>query len=175
MFWGYRNPIPLHDPRDNSQRTDALKMNRCVRLSLLTSILLCGCSNPAPNAKKSPSEQNIPITFGGFIQGGNEKETVDGICRPDIGRSILTCDIHNGLPGWTLTQLDIRITTSPYSDSDVKDYRQRVLIPSLNTGSFTFHLGATLPNDTSLAGKPLTHWGWLIAGAWGTREIPDGY
>jgi hypothetical protein len=138
----------------------------CLTIALM---LASGCSKQTPEAPQPPAEQVLPITLGGFLQGGDERQTLDGVCRTDATRSLLTCDIYNGLLQWKITELDIRISWYPYSDNKVRDYRQKVSIPPLNTGTFTFRLGLTLPEEANLHGHLSKTWHWLIASAKGVH------
>jgi hypothetical protein len=133
--------------------------------------LASGCCKETPKASNSLAEQNLAITLGGFIQGGNEHQTIDGVCRLDRAHISMTCDIYNGLPQWKITELAIRITWYPYSNDDVRDFRQRVSIPPLTTGTLSFPLGLQLPEDTSIQGRVLTHWSWLVASAKGVPVV----
>jgi hypothetical protein len=142
-------------------------MNRPAGFLVLAAILVSGCSKETPESSNPPAEQNLAITLGGFIQGGDEHQTVDGVCRLDRPRISMTCDIYNGLPQWNITELSIRITWSPYSDSDVRDFRERISIPSLTSGTVSFPLGLQLPDDTVIEGRVLNHWSWIVAAAKG--------
>ena len=140
-------------------------MKRTVLFSVIAAGFAVGCSGVATLPPKAPIEQELKITFGGFLQGGNEQQKIDGVCSTDGTRSVLKCDIYNGLPSWRVTELVIRVTWEPYSDEDVRDFRERVSIPPLTTGTMNFRLGAQLPDNTSLRGQLQTHWSWLVVGA----------
>jgi len=119
------------------------------------------CPHPAP----SPNERDLKITIGGFLQGGNQEQKIDGVCGTDDTRHVLNCDIYNGLPNWRIAELVIKLAWAPYSDDNVRDYRERVSIPPLTTASTHVLLGTQLPADTIILGKILKHYHWLIIGA----------
>jgi hypothetical protein len=129
----------------------------------VVAVFLSGCSRTAPaQPEKAPAEQYLNLTLGGFIKGGNEKQTVDGVCSTDNTRNVLNCDIYNGLPDWKITELGFAVTWKPYSDEDARVFRQRVSIAPLTTASVTFRLGTQLPSIQR-------DWGWQIVGA---RGVP---
>src|SRR5712664_1117059 len=66
----------------------------------LTVLLIIGCEREtAPTQSGSAKrEQELPLTFGGFLKGGPEDERLDGVCGPDPSRNVVECDIYNGLP-----------------------------------------------------------------------------
>ena len=100
------------------------------------------------------------ITFGGFLKGEDERQKIEGTCRPADFGNALTCDVYNGLPKWRVTELVIRITWAPYSNSDVRDFRERVSIAPLTTVAVSFRLGTQLP---------VTRWSWLVVAAKGVE------
>jgi len=144
-------------------------MKRAGLVSPIAAVFFFGCSGVAPIPPKAPIEQDLRITFGGFLQGGDERQKIDGVCNADDTRSVFNCDIYNGLPNWLVTELVIRITWAPYSHGDVRDYRERVSIPPLTTASLNFRLGMQLPDSTSFRGQISRHWDWLVVGA---KAIP---
>jgi hypothetical protein len=101
------------------------------------------------------------------MQGGDEHQKIDGVCGTDETRNVLNCDIHNGLQDWRVTELVIRVTWAPYSEDDVRDFRQRISIAPLTTETIHVRLGAQLPTDTYLLGKADSHWSWLVVNAKG--------
>jgi hypothetical protein len=142
------------------------RFNACL---VIAAALLTGCSTEPSKPQPSPVEQTLPITFGGFLQNGDEHQTLDGICKTDETRTAMTCDVHNGLLQWKITELVIRISWYPYSDRDVGEYRERISIEPLQTGTVTFRLGNMLPMDARLGNHTVNRWHWLIAGAKGVR------
>jgi len=134
-------------------------------VSAMAAVVVLGCSREAPIPPPAPNEQDLNITIGGFIQGGNEQQKMDGVCNTDDTRHVLNCDIYNGLPGWRVTELVIKLAWAPYSDDNVRDYRQRVSILPQTTASLHVLLGTQLPADTKIRGKTLRHYHWLIIGA----------
>lgn len=134
----------------------------------------------APSAQKSGSqtdaEQDLRITLGGFQEGHPDEGTVEGVCTPDLTRTMLDCDIYNGLVGRAVTELKLVITWSPYKEGDKRFYSQRVSIEPLKTEHVSIRLGLQLPPDDPpfmrrgrRVGPRLQHWGWLIASAKGHR------
>src|SRR5437016_6388171 len=136
-----------------------------IAVGLMFSTML-GCdrtvshSNPAPTPQ-SQVEQDLPITFGGFIHNGPEEQKLDGQCRPNITRDVLQCDIHNGLIPWNITELTFQVIRHADPESEHHYYRERVPIGSLQTETVIIKLGMQLPADTN-------HWSWLVVDAEGT-------
>jgi hypothetical protein len=147
-------------------------MIRALSLIFAASIMLAaGCRDTVQPPLDQPPEQNLRITFGGFLDGGDENQKIEGTCSIDDTRSALTCDIYNGLPKWQITSLIIRVTWAPYSQDDVRDFQERVTIRPLTTGTVRFKLGKQLPSDEVLRGLHVHHWAWLVVGA-KARPIP---
>lgn len=146
-------------------------MNRPATSLVLAALLVSGCSKKTPGSSNGLAEQNLAVTLGGFIQGGDEHQAIDGVCRVDQPRTSMTCDIYNGLPQWKITELSIRVTWFPYSTSNVRDFRERISIPPLTTGTVSFPLGLQLPADTSVQGHASAHWSWIVAAAKGVPVI----
>lgn len=144
-------------------------MKRTAAYLVIALLLSPGCSSEHRKAVAPTTEQDLTVTFGGFLKGGDEHEKLDGICAPDLTRTQLTCDVHNGLRRWKITQLTISVSWFPYSENDVMDYAQRVSIPPLNTAHVTLRLGTVLPDDTNIRGNAMKHWAWLIRGAKGIQ------
>jgi hypothetical protein len=113
-----------------------------------------GCS------PKKPIEQDLQITVGGFMKRGDEHEKLKGTCRLVELGSILNCDIYSGLTKWHVTELVIRVTWYPYSEEDVRDFRQQVSISPLTTAPVSLRLG-----------KQLTDMRWVVVGA---KGVPEG-
>jgi hypothetical protein len=139
-----------------------------LTLCLLTS--LSACTQTSPKTKEEPREQDLRLTYGGFIYGGPQDQKLDGICGPDWTRNALECDIYNGLPNWKVTEITLRVAWDPYGDDNVRLFRQRVSIPPLTTEKVTVMLGTRLPNDTIIGKQPAEHWNWLIVAAKALRE-----
>jgi hypothetical protein len=138
-----------------------------LAVALLTLISL-GCETaPSESNPKPEPEQDLTITFGGFLQNGPHDELLDGQCRPTATRDVLECDMHNGLMKWNITETTFQVTRTRDRDDERHYYRQRISIAPLQTETVSFKLGMQLPPDTQLFGKPLSHWGWLIVGAKG--------
>ena len=133
-------------------------------------MLTAGCREAAKQPLDEPPEQDLRITFGGFLDGGDEKQKVEGTCSPDSTQTALSCEIYNGLLDWQVTELVIRVTWTPYSQDNVRDFDQRVLISPRSTASVNFKWGTRLPNDTIVRGRALQHWEWLVVGV---RGIPS--
>jgi hypothetical protein len=132
---------------------------RALSLMFAASIVFAaGCREAVRPTLDQPSEQDLRITFGGFLEGGNENQKIEGTCSTDDTRSVLTCDIYNGLPKWQITALIIRVTWAPYSQADARDFQERVTIRPLTAGAVRFKLGKQLPADEVLLGRLARHW-----------------
>jgi len=141
-------------------------MIRAFSLIFAASIMLtAGCREAGQPSLDQPPEQDLRITYGGFLDGGDHNQKIEGTCSTDDTRSALTCDIYNGLPKWQVTALIIRVTWAPYSQADVRDFSERDTIQPLTTGTVRFKLGKQLPADEVFSGRRLSHWSWLIVGA----------
>jgi hypothetical protein len=141
-------------------------MIRAALMIFVASIMLTGgCRKAVQPTLGQPPEQNLRITYGGFLDGGDENQKIEGTCAADDTRSVLTCDIYNGLAKWQVTALVIRVTWSPYSQADVRDFSESNTIQPLTTGTVRFKLGKQLPADEVFSGRRLSHWSWLIVGA----------
>jgi hypothetical protein len=145
-------------------------------LSLAFAFAACtlfGCQ--ATQISEKPKEfppQDLHITSGGFIENHTERGTLNGVCESDATRNVLNCDIHNGLLDWTVTEITIGVTWSPYKDDDKGYFRERVSIEPLVTSRVSVRLGLQLPPDDVVKSrgrppKPMKHWSWLIAEAKG--------
>jgi hypothetical protein len=140
-------------------------VKRILLLSTFIAVFDLGCSREASTPPPSPHAQDLKITTGGFIQGGDEQQKIDGVCDTDDSRKVLHCDIYNGLSHWQVTELKIKLAWSPYSDDNVRDYREGVSIAPMTTASIQILLGTQLPPDSRINGKILKHYHWLIDGA----------
>jgi hypothetical protein len=143
-------------------------------LSALNVLASSGCANQAaPTPHESlTQEQVLPLTFGGFLKDGPEAEQVQGVCGTDDTRNLLNCDIYNGLPGWTITEVTLVITWSPYEKENVRYYQVPIVIEPRTTEHVTVRLGLQLPPDDILKlprGKVArsSRWHWQNAGAKG--------
>jgi len=149
---------------------------RCFS-NVLVGLLLLGslaCDETAPSRDVKPTEkpeQELQITFGGFIQNGPQDQLLDGTCTSDVMRILLECDIHNGLADWDITEVTFQVLRSGGDGRHY--YRERVSIASLQTEHVTIRLGMQLPPDEQprirgrAIGKPQSHWNWLVVGAKG--------
>jgi hypothetical protein len=139
---------------------------------ILCALVLSACNETSTYTyTKAPKveEQDLRITFGGFIQGGPQDQKLEGICGPDWTRSEFDCDIYNGLPNWNVTELTLQVNWSPYGDSDHRFYKQRVSISPFTTQKVSITLGTRLPNSVRVGRTTIEPWHWLIVGAKGTR------
>jgi hypothetical protein len=108
-----------------------------------------GCQGrvaPAPH-DVTKREQVLPLTLGGFLKDGPEAERVQGVCGPDNSRNLLNCDIYNGLLGWTITEVTLYVSWSPYEKKDLRYYQVPVTIQPQTTEHVTVRLGLQLPPD----------------------------
>jgi hypothetical protein len=139
-------------------------------LSALIILASFGCGNqPAPAAHESAKrEQVLPLTYGGFLEGDHEAEKLDGACWADNTRLLLNCDFYNGLPGWTISEVLLRVAW--LTRDNVRDYRIPIIIKPLTTEHVTVRLGQQLPPEPDTPRElPLEKksWTWLILGAKG--------
>ena len=143
---------------------------------LVVPLLLClACTDSAPTAEPTPkpkSEQELVITFGGFLQNGPEDQLLDGQCGANPTREVLQCDMHNGLMKWNITEITFQVIRAGDREDERHYYRQRISITPLQTETVTIKLGMQLPADTQVlikgrAARTLTHWQWLVVGAKG--------
>jgi hypothetical protein len=154
-------------------------VRRGLLLPLIVSFACVGCQKPGASTPRSEvsDEQVLPITFGGFLKNGPENETLDGVCGTDDSRNLLTCDIHNGLSGWTITEVTLAVTWAPYGDGDKRYFRVPVTIQPEQSEHVAVRLGLQLPPDDVLnlgsrKGQTLQHWGWQTIGAKGRPAKP---
>jgi hypothetical protein len=150
-------------------------MKRESRIAaVIVPLLLClACTNSAPSAESIPKpkpEQDLAITFGGFVQNGPEDQLLDGQCQANPARDVLLCDMHNGLMKWNITEITFQVIRTGDREDERHYYRQRIAIAPLQTETVTIKLGMQLPADTQVsikgrAPKTLTHWQWLVVGA----------
>jgi hypothetical protein len=137
-------------------------------------LLLLACDESpraAANPKPEP-EQDLTITFGGFIQNGPQDQLLDGQCSRNVTRDVLQCDIHNGLMNWNITEITFQVMRPSDPQNENHYYREPVSIASLQTETITIKLGMQLPADTYFKKRngevdTFTHWSWLIVGAKG--------
>jgi hypothetical protein len=129
----------------------------------------CGDRNILSTDQEAKREQALPLTFGGFLKDGPEADRVSGVCGTDDTRDLLTCDLYNGLPEWTITEITLVVTLSPYGKDDARYYQVPTLIKPRTTEHVTVRLGLLLPTDLSNLpqSKPIQRWNWLVAGAKG--------
>jgi hypothetical protein len=67
-------------------------------------------STPSPDVTpKEEPEQDLRITYGGFIQNGPENQLLDDVCGTDVRRNVVNCDVHNGLLNWTVTEVTFQV------------------------------------------------------------------
>ena len=155
--------------------TECKAMHRMIiAAEVLFTVACFGCGNRSAPATHEDMKraQVLPLTFGGFLKDGPEAERVRGVCVTDDTRILLSCDIYNGLPGWTLTEVTLAVTWSPYGDGDKGDYQIPTVIKPRTTEHVTVRLGIQLPPDSVFTlphGKVTTHrgWAWLPVGAKG--------
>jgi hypothetical protein len=140
---------------------------------LLAALALSGCGNHEAVAKREDlqTDQVLPLTLDGFLKGSSDVEQVAGICTPDSTRTSLNCDLYNGLAEWTITELTLRVTWSPFENNDARSYRITTAIKPITTERVTVRLGLKLPDDdvSVVAGKlrANSHWAWQNVGAKG--------
>lgn len=149
---------------------------RCLFALLAASLALgfLACVERTPSRDKGPKvgpEQDLNITFGGFMQNGLQDQLLDGHCASDTTRNVLKCDIHNGLMGWRITEVTFQVIRA--GDNQQHFYREQVSIAPLQPEHVDIRLAMDLPPDSQFKvhgqpyGKPQSHWSWLIVRALG--------
>ena len=119
---------------------------------------------------RAASEQVLPVTYGGWLSGGPENQKLDGQCGVKDYRTALQCDVHNGLPGWDITEITIQVVRAPYREDEQNYYRQRVSIGPFETATVSFKLGMEIPPPTWNRRRMVNHWSWSIAEVKGVRQ-----
>ena len=150
---------------------------RLLKLIAATGVLSIvasfGCGNQtAPTVHEEANrEQVLPLTFGGFLKDGPKAEKIYGVCGADDTRNLLNCDIYNGLPGWTVTEVTLVVLLAPYGDGDSRYYQVPIIIKPRTTEHVAVRLGLHLPPDyfRESDGKvsAFARWSWDIEGAKG--------
>jgi hypothetical protein len=152
-------------------------MQCLLKLALFLSFVSLACNESTPSRDQphtQQSEQSLAITLGGFVQNGPQDQLIDGQCTPDTTRTVLECDMHNGLMDWNITEVTFQVIST--GDDQHHYYREQLSIRSLQTEHVTIRLGMQLPPDDQLkihgrpVGKPQSHWNWLVVGAKGKRN-----
>jgi hypothetical protein len=145
----------------------------CGCFSTVLAFCLTSCNPLTEKSKtKAPSDEDLRLTLGGFRENHPDEGEIGGTCTPDSARLILECDVHNGLVGWTVTDLTFVVTWSPYKDSDKGYYEKKIFLEPFQAKRVSLILGHQLPRDTRLklrtyVGPLESHWGWSIVGAQG--------
>ena len=123
---------------------------------------------------KQEDDPDLRITLGGFREGHPDEGTLDGVCTPDTTRTVMDCDIYNGIAGWAVSEVTLVATWSPYNQDDKRYYSEHVSIEPQKTERLGIKLGLQLPLDTQFRNKrdlpigpPMKHWGWSLVGAKG--------
>jgi hypothetical protein len=152
-------------------RITEMKAHSLVLVFATCALFGCQAKKISEKPKESPP-QDLHVTSGGFIENHPERGTLHGVCESDATRNVLNCDIHNGLLDWTVTEITIGVTWSPYKDDDKGYFRERVSIEPLMTSRVSVRLGLQLPPDDVVKprGRPpkaIKHWSWLVAEAKG--------
>lgn len=134
---------------------------RCLFALLVVALTLASVAcdeakspTPAPTPRVEP-EQDLTITYGGFISGGPEDQLLNGVCGTDATRNVVNCDVHNGLMNWNVTEVTFQIIVT--GDNQQHYYRERVSIAPLQTEHASIRLGLQLPADDYVKyhGKPV--------------------
>src|ERR1700693_114408 len=141
---------------------------------LLLALSACSCDQLQEPKAKQEGDPDLRITLGGFREGHPDEGSLDGVCTPDVARTVMDCDIYNGIVGWTVSEVTLVVTWSPYNEGDKRYYSEHVSLDPQKTQRVTIRLGLQLPLDTQLRnksgapiGRPSKHWGWSLVGAKG--------
>jgi hypothetical protein len=136
-------------------------------LPIATGLASVACRNQTASTQRQAegAEQVLPLTYGGFLKGGPENEKLDDVCSTDSTRNLLDCDIYNGLPGWTITEVTLAVTWDPYGVDDLRYFKVPVTIPPKTTQHVSLRVGVQLPTDEVVKvphREPQTtkRWGW---------------
>ncbi len=150
------------------------RRNPAFVTALFLSLAASSCDQPRQTQPKQESDVDLRLTFGGLREGHQDEGELSGICTPDVTRTSMDCDIYNGIAGWSVSEVTVVVTWSPYKDDDRRYYSQRVSIDPQRTERVTVRLGLQLPLDTQLRNKkglaigpPSKHWGWNLVAAKG--------
>jgi hypothetical protein len=153
-----------------------------LAVALMVSAII-GCQAPTKTTESPPEprnqEQVLSLTAGGFIENHPERGAVQGLCTADPTRTVLNCDIYNGISDWTLTEITLGVTWYPYDDEDKRYFHEKTSISPMTTAQVHIRLGLELPLDDSMkrkTGPPvnINHWAWLIVGAKGLHVTAAG-
>jgi hypothetical protein len=148
-------------------------LKRIAATTALSIVGSFGCGNEIAPAvhEEVKREQVLPLTFGGFLKDGPKAEKIDGVCGADDTRNLLNCDIYNGLPGWTVTEVTLVVLLAPYGEDDSRYYQVPIIIKPRTTEHVAVRLGLQLPPDyfREPDGKvsAFARWSWDIEGAKG--------
>jgi len=135
------------------------------------------CNQLRPQYSRE-NDVDLQLTIGGFRSGHPYEGELNGVCTPDAARTSVDCDVYNGMAGWSIREITIVVTWSPYAQNDKRYYSERVFIDPQKTERVTIRLGLQLPLDIQLRNKrgiaigpPSQHWGWNLVGAKGHRLV----
>ena len=135
------------------------------RMAIVFVCMLVGiaCERPRPNApvarQEVKREQVLPLTLAGFLKDGPKAEKIEGVCGPNITRNLLNCDIYDGLPAWTITEVTLFVSWWPYKE-DNRRFHVPITIKPLTTQHVTVRLGLQLPPDDVRFKLPHKRWSW---------------
>ncbi|MGB6393402.1 MAG: hypothetical protein WBF14_13640 [Candidatus Acidiferrales bacterium] len=139
--------------------------------AITASFLAGGCAGGGAAPRKTVFERDLPLTWGGFLLNGDPRQRIECACAPDENtRSILKCEVHNGLHTWRVTELDFRVNWYPYGDGDVGTFRERVSIEPGADGAVSFGIGTRLVADTKTLSGNQKNWILLLVGAKAVRS-----
>ena len=164
--------MDFHPERAQNRTHGPTKISprRCALLCFFC-ILLRPTTATSTETGKRPGPSHYPRRFR---EGHPDEGTLDGVCTPDMTRTVMNCDIYNGIAGWAVSEVTFVVTWSPYNEDDKRYYSEHVSIDPQKTERVPLRLGLQLPLDSQLRnnrglpiGPPMKHWGWSLVGAKG--------
>lgn len=144
--------------------------NRTVKaLAVLLAATVASVLPASALAQDSKPDQGLHITRGGTIQDHPDRGKLRGECGTDTTRTLLICDISNGLLDWTVTQVILTVYCSECGPNNTGYYRAPVSIEPLKTERVSLSLGLQLPPDKVVGPTTVPAWGWQLVSARGFR------
>jgi hypothetical protein len=147
---------------------------KLILATLLSFAFSAASCDQLEQTKSAVNDSDLRLTLGGYREGHPEEGELNGVCTPNVARTSMDCDIYNGLAGWSISEVTIVVTWSPYGEDDKRYYSERVSIEPQKTQRIAILLGLQLPIDTQIRnrngvpiGRPSQHWGWNLVAAKG--------
>jgi hypothetical protein len=103
------------------------------------------CGHKDVKEGETNPEQMLRIAVDGSLQGRPKTERLMGVCNTDDSRTMLICELYNGLPEWTITGVTMAVTWFPYRQGTERSYQLPVVIKPRTRGHVQVNLGVQLP------------------------------